>query len=67
MEPAGRIGLPDRQRPQAELRLRPLALGQHDRPALGLQHADRVVQDRVEELVLALHVDEVVPGTQERD
>ena len=65
VEPARRLAAADRQRPQTQLRLQTLALGQHDRAALRLQHADRVVEDRVEQLVLALEVHEVVPGAQQ--
>src|SRR5262249_8041945 len=55
--PAGGQGL------QLELIVR--ALGQDDRPALGVEYVDRVVQDGVEEFLLALDADEVVPGAEE--
>ena len=62
VEPAARLAVPDGRLAQPQLRLRPAPLGQHDRPALGVEHVDRVVEDGVEEMVLVVDVDEVVAG-----
>ena len=37
-------------------------VGEHDRAALAIENADRVVQDRIEKLVFAFEVNQVVPG-----
>ena len=42
-------------------------VGQHDRAALGVEALNGVVQDRVEQFVFVLDVDEVVAGPQQGD
>ncbi len=41
-------------------------VGEHDGAALGFEGGDRVVENGVQELVLALEVDQVMAGTQQR-
>ena len=48
---------------QLQLVVRPL--GQHDGAALGVQRADRVVEDRVQQVVIAFEVNEVMAGPEQ--
>ena len=67
MKAARWFALSHSQRPQPHFRFRSVAFSQYDRPSLRLQHADGVVEDRIEELILALHIHEVVAGAKQRE
>ena len=56
---------PETMRLELELVLRPF--GQHDGAALGVEHGDGVVQNRVEKVFFLLDVAEVVAGPEQGD